>query len=611
MNIVEAMISIASRIQLPGFLTHKDRVKSTEVWRRWAGQDVARRPATAVFDYSIARKNANVHIAVSAISQAVSMLPVNIMGTEVVKGVEREFDDNDHPANDLLRNPNPEMTLREVIRHDVTSYLGGNAFSTIERATGPNAKIELWPRDPRFVEIKLKNNRPVGYIFGEFTPQRIVYPTNRVLHIRDMAPDDPFYGIPRHESVRAEIEMDQAINLFNSMFFESGATLNMMFTPNTLLKDYQHDQLLDQIREQTSGVQRAFTFLINKYPGTLEFPDQKHSDIAFGELLKMNREKIFGAYHLPPFRGGVMQYANYANALAQDADFWVNTIMPITATIADAYNKQLIWPIYGDDVKLAFDFSMVPALQGDKKQQAEVHQIYVNIGVLTPNEVREDLGMKPLKEVAVKDPDEAEPLPDDADADADDPDDSEENELSRVIFQFMRGQGRRAVGELDKAVCHGNAMSMIFSPELTAARIVKEDHETPALLNVIALRLNAKIRQAASRAVIHVDKALPYPTNTDTQLRDFQSAYDKRAEHCKWFINSLCEDANKQTRAQLTTTLADTDRFNQSFVAMNKAVRLSFNSSRATEMAVWLIKQATDYGHSVGNDIKKEIQAVA
>ena len=462
-------------------ITHKDRVGPIDTARGYGSRaEEAYRPAITMYDLDAKNVNANVSIAIRALSDAVKSLPLNIIGTDTVGGVDRDSDDNDHPANAIINDPNPEMTIREVVSHMVKSVLGdGNAFLTIEVQTGPNKRFEIWPRDPRNVKQQLAGGKRTGYLF-QYEDQKQLYKPSRVVHIRDVNPEDPMWGKARFEAVRNEIYMDYLITEFNKNFFINGATLNLMFTPKVTLSEQQHEMILDHMAK-FQGAERAFKMLVSRFAGKLESPDMKHTDIAFEALLKHNREKIFGVFGLQPFRGGVMEYANYANAVAQDRDFWCNTVMPLTAMIEDALNKQLIWPYFaqGRDVRIQFDYSEVPALKGEPKERAEVYEIYVKNRIMSPKQVCEELGIDP--------PDEADLLPVASKPEKEDPDDDdddaapkatedEEKEGENALLSLFSDQRRQLRSGLLTYTRSGALMS----------KLVLEDKATDDLFPVMA-----------------------------------------------------------------------------------------------------------------------------
>jgi len=575
MNIFGLNISIGKQKQVQ----LKDRAAGIEAWVHYGNQKIAGRDPRTYHDLEAEKVNSSVYIAGRAISDAVASLPVKVIGMETIGGIEREYEDRDHPANKIIRNPNPTHSWIDLIRHQVKSYLGdGNAFMTIERITGPNDRVELWPRDPRQVKMTLsESGAPDGYIIGYGTPRSKTYNLNEVLHVRDLTPGSPYYGMSRINSVRDEIMMDHLANQFNSKFFENGATLHMMFTPEHDLSDTQHEQLITLINSNVSGVENAFKLFVNQFAGKLETADIKHKDIAFGELLRHNREKIFGAFGLPPFRGGIMEYANYANALAQDLDFWNNTIMPVLMVFEAAFNKQLIWPLYGEEFQIKFDLSNVPALRGDPLKQSVEYKNYVDAGIMTPDEIREKLDLPPL-------PKDQNPVPkepgEEPEPEAPTKDEVEESE--RAIHSVLRSQYAKFASSLQKKTLNGSMMSMLIDPQSLATSCFSvvdmttqmERQCVPIIKKLIIARVVNKLRVAS------------------TGNGGFNPLVSNEIKSVVRTIPATIRSHYRQTILSIQSLLVDADQYNWRLDKLLQEVRQLFTYAQAHALAGDLLSDA-------------------
>ena len=613
-------------------IVHKDKVRPSEVWKIMGGQELMQQSEKYFFDLFGQEYNANVFVCTRAITDAIVSLPVRIVTTEIVNGQETVMPDNDHEANDFLRHPNPKNTFRQIIKHNSMSLLGnGNAFNTIELVTGPNHRLEAWPRDPREVDYKPSTDQ---YIFGKNTPHMTkAYKSDRVIHIAETDVTETIFGKPRHNAVRAEMRMDMLVNRFNERFFEAGGTLGMMFTPDQNLTEDQHSQLVEALSAQTQGVEKAWALFVNMFAGKLESPDQKHKDISFLELLQHNREKIYSAFGLPPFRGGIMEYANYANALAQDADFWLNTIKPLTTQMQDAYNKQLIWPFFGDDVSLLISFDEIPALRGDPKSQAAVHKIYIETATMTTDEVREELGRSPMTEEEEED---ARGLAqrlktraiaeskgddnDDADADANGDDDNaggssggsdkddkkkskskskadksdkeEENSLSLTLYRALRKQRVSAVKLSREYTVDGRLMSRYWQPERESAMLLNVTDEThrldrlvvPSLKHNLRQRIMHSLRDVGSREVFSIDG------------RDGRRIV-------RLLVNEL-RKFNEETETRLKAVIGDCVRYSWTQTELHRSFAKEFTYTRAMEQSSILMSLLQQQGDALVHELR-------
>jgi len=543
----------------------KDRAAVADLSRFVAGKEWVARAAKTHGDFEASSVNANSYIATRAISDAIISLPVSIVEIESDAGKERIVPASDHPANEIFRNPNTEHSWSDIVSFIVKSYLNdGNAILTLERLTGPNQFLEIWPRDPRNVEISPINR---SYRFGGYTGNQIIYPREKVLHIRDMNITNPFWGIGRVATVREEILMDYFINVFNCNFFKHGAVLNLMFTPDNNLTDDQHQQVLDAMAADIGGAENAFKIFVNKYAGKFESQKMNHTDIAFQDLLKTNREKIFGVFGLPPFRGGVMEYANYANALAQDLDFWNNTIQPILTVITSAFNKQVLWPVYGQDIRMFFDLGVVPAIQGDPTQKVQRLVMLKEAGVVDGEYVRKELN---ISEDAAPTTEQMPTKPTPA---------ADQQKVANAIYQQFKLQDKRLLANLRTVTNNGNCMDVLCDPVSQLDRMLPPLSTIKEMkAGIIPLLYDIAMLQAVSN--IRASELDISALNTLLSLR--------------------LESLHNQTYDLLRITLIEADQRKWSLVQLEKAIKSQFTFGRAKSQAEILVTE-------IATQVKRQI----
>jgi HK97 family phage portal protein len=562
MSIAGLFETLFTRMSNTRTVSLKDRAAAVDVNRGNIGRDWAQRSPIANADLNAPRVNGNVYIATRAISDAIQSLPVLIVEVESDNGTERVTPAADHPAMEVLRRPNPEHSWSDIVNYLVKAYLNdGNAIFTIERITGPNQFIEIWPRDPRNVEIGTATR---NYRFGPYTQNQIIYPRESVLHIRDLDTNNPYWGIGRVSTIREEILLDYYITVFNKKFFEHGATLNLMFTPDLNLTEDQHQQILDALSAEVEGADNAFKLFINRYAGKFEYPEQKHKDIAFMQLLKHDREKIFGVFGLPPFRGGVMEYANYANALQQDADFWLNTIKPILKVITDAFNKQVLWPIYGNDIQINFDLSGVPAIQGDPSAKVKRLLDLKDKGVVSAEYVRKELG---ISEDAAPKPADAKPEPaTPAVAPA------AQEEVKQALYRQFKEQRTTIITKLRSMTMQGDFMAVLCDAESQVYRIL------PPIETVKAM-LNAVIPTIHTGAILPANSVAPTVLNDDAMTDISQS------------LAVQLEAVNDQTYGLMRSILTEADKSEWTLMQLELAIKRMFTFERAAAVAKTLLTE--------------------
>lgn len=562
-------------------ITHKDKTGIVDAME-WRKRKLVDRLPKEYWNIVSADINANIFTCVRAITDALSLLPINVVSVEESDGKVVYHDDNEHPANQLLNNPNPRYTFNDIKKFIVGSYLlDGNGFGVIEPLK--SGKIELWPRNPRHVTALPgpnghANQYEIANVHNKSDEKSFIYPASRVLHVMDLNYTNPYYGKSRIEAVRQEIAMDNYVNRFNAGFFVNGGALNLMFTPDHDLTQEQHEMLLDAIDSEVAGVDNAFTMFINRFGGKIEHPDQKHKDIAFLDLLKHNREKIFSQFGLPPFRGGVMEWANYANALQQDLDFWNNSIKPITIVIEDAMNKQIMEPYFGEGYLFKFSYEGIAALKGDPKERAEIDVMYVTAGIKTINEVRAELGKKPFSK---KELEEIQKIKSGGDKpgnsssgdDSDDDDvkkDESKKKLSRIIHKYLKSKEREITNLISSKTSNGQFMSALVNYDKMAKKSFNRLSEMDRLKNICKPELSQIFR--------YLIQGMENPYNKKGRVFDYT---DKRCEQTINLSARYLEKLNEDLFNVLVANLKEADEYNIKLNDLLRRIRNSFNMELA------------------------------
>jgi HK97 family phage portal protein len=336
--------------------------------------------------------NSSVAICVSVLSDAIVQLPADIIRVQTSKGSRTEIDDNAHPANFMFKGLNGDMTWADFMQGIVTSLLlDGNVYIQII------SKTELYLLDPSKIKINQSQDQSkiISYTYLNNNYSTTI-PRDQMIHMRNYDVHNPLKGKSMLESIRKELRMDYFVKVFNENFFKNGGVVGWMWNPEHELTIEQHKMLRKAMANEIQGVGNAFKVFINRFAGKLETPDQKHKDIAFLELLKHIRETIFGLFKVPPYKGGILEYANYANSTQQQESFWTDGVKPLVRRIVDIINKDFIWKYFDLNHELKFDYSNIAALQGDPKQRMEVLTGYKKEGILTTDECRIELGYEPL-----------------------------------------------------------------------------------------------------------------------------------------------------------------------------------------------------------------------
>jgi len=350
-------------------------------------------------DSEINQKDVNVAIAVRLISNAISGLPVKVQRQMSKEGDSVWEDDDIHELNGILRQPNPFHNLQEILCHACQSLIiTGNAKYQIA-IKGLGTPTAIWPHPSHMIKLIYDKGTglPSHYLLDP-NKRKIVLKMEEVIHLKLYHMLSPFDGIFPNQPVQDQVESNRYALQWNKLFFNNGAVPDLLFedTNSLLTSQESQEQFLESWAQRHEGVKKSHK------RGILPPGIKPHvlscniKDMAFAELIRLNREQILGFLQIPPAEAGIYEYANYANAMIQKKTYWENCLIPFIRIIQIGFNHQLVWRYWDIDHRLIIDYSGVEALQADKEVQARAVTLNYNAGLITLNEGRADLGKEPV-----------------------------------------------------------------------------------------------------------------------------------------------------------------------------------------------------------------------
>ncbi len=367
-------------------------------WEVSSGIDV---PVNST-DYINAFMNrAWVYIAVNIIADAIASVPLVIYRDIIVEGEVKPQIVDQGPLVDLLWRPNPAYSLEDLLKV-IYQGLGtcGNAYLAIEPGTA-----ELWPLLPDKVTIYPDVKGFIKkYEYKPNTKPKDYDPT-QIIHFRLPSTHDLYYGLsPMAAAVQAIVTDTYAQN-YNKEFFNRGCSTTGVLETEKKISQDTADRIQAEWRKKYGlkkgkdghGIPILHSGL--KYNPTTASP----KDMEFLGLRKMNREEILGCYRVPPAKAGIYEYANYANADAQERFFMRDGVIPNLKIIQATFNRSAL---FANSKKLycKFDLSDIQALKEDEQIKANTARTLVDGRIMTPNEVRAKFfDMPPLTEEQLED----------------------------------------------------------------------------------------------------------------------------------------------------------------------------------------------------------------
>ena len=347
------------------------------------------------------RKNAIVYRCVNEIAHGAACIPFKLF--------QGDDELDEHPLLSLLRRPNPTQAGVEYFQA-VYSYLllSGNNYAIRSDVSGEVR--ELYLLRPDRVRVKpSKTATPEAYqyvIGGKVIKTYEADPLtgeSEVKHMKLYNPLDDYYGLSPLMAAAVDIDNHNEINRHNISLLRNGARPSgaIVFKPANdrglpiQLSDGQRQQLKDDLDVKYTGAANAGKPLLLE--GDFDWREMGLSpkDMDFLQQRNMAAKDIALCFGVPSQLIGIPDAQTYANVQEARLALYEETIMPLARRIQSDLNEWLA-PVYGDDIRIEYDFESVPAMTERRRRVYENVTAAVREGIISRNEARERLGLEPI-----------------------------------------------------------------------------------------------------------------------------------------------------------------------------------------------------------------------
>jgi len=267
--------------------------------------------------------------------------------------------------------------------------LDGNFFAYIERNNGglptqiipiqcDDVSVYVSP-DGREVYYNIEQNNSIPYpITGKVS-------SDNILHIKGISTDG-IIGKSPIQTAAESLGISLSIEQFAGSFFKNGASVGGILKHPGTLKPETAKRLRASWNQSYSGsINAGKTAILEE---GMEFSPRQipNNQAQFLETRQYQVSDICRIFRVPNHLVNDLQNATYSNIEAQQIDFTTHTISPWIKRIEMALNQKLI--PFNQKGKQYFKFNLTALLRGDSKSRADYYRTLVNIGVMSPNEVR-------------------------------------------------------------------------------------------------------------------------------------------------------------------------------------------------------------------------------
>lgn len=303
----------------------------------------------------------------------------------------------EHEFLTLFSHINPVWQPNLFWQHVVADLMvEGNSFNWLDLRGG--RPFNLLRLRPQQMHIKDHPQKIVsGYVFVDELGGEHPYNFEEIMHIRTRNLSSPYRGLGEIARLRDTILLDREIKNFQYHRFKNGLPVGLLIkTTRNMGSEEELEQFSSNIASKFAGSEKSGRPMIFQ-KGEFEI-DQvarpSEEEIAFLKSMEWTRGEIGMMFGVPPSRLGVYSDVR-ANSDIEIRSYWEDTILGWQRLIAQYLNSVLIPRFWGGSRRLEVRWNTkhVRALQASEKMLAEVNEIGVRSGWMTPNEARQRIGL--------------------------------------------------------------------------------------------------------------------------------------------------------------------------------------------------------------------------
>ena len=339
------------------------------------------------FSANYAMRLSAVYRAVELISDSIAMLPVYVQ-FEDENGFRTRY--NEHSTNKLLNyQPNNLMTRYQFIKLlMIDVMLRGNGFAYIRRDEVGNA-IELQDLRPDMVTINYNElTRELNYRCN--TIQGVIEACN-MIHLVKYSKDG-INGISVLQNAKNTLALTADTEKQASNFFKSGCALSGILKVQGQLSDAQKQQIKSSWNSTYNGEASGLAVI----QGNMDY-QQISVNAADAQLLEsrlFNVSDIARFFGLSPVLLGDLSKSSYSTLEQSQLQFLSQTLQPYITMIEQEFSRKIFRP---SELNLSVNIDEKALIMTDKAALASYYVQLQQNGLMTPNEIRKELGLPAIE----------------------------------------------------------------------------------------------------------------------------------------------------------------------------------------------------------------------
>ena len=335
-------------------------------------------------------KSALVYSAIRLRQSAVARVPL-----VVYRGDGERPAGADSPAQRLLDRPNPFWTRGDLWRATET-YLGlwGSAFWGLERDAGGRV-AEIWPLRPDRMRVVPDEESYVrGFVYMAGGQEAASYLPEDVVWMRYFNPLEEYAGLSPMAPLRLSADMGlDSLRASRSALLNDSAPGMFIETQDTPTDD-EVTEFYERWEARFQGVDKVRRPAFLSGGMTVRNLGFSPREMEYFRNMRWSLEDVSRVYGVPKPMLADLEQATFSNFNTARRVFWEDTIVPQLGFYEEALNAGLMPGLGDGTLRARFDLGEVEALRETENDRAKRRIGYVKAGIMTTEEVREEMGLK-------------------------------------------------------------------------------------------------------------------------------------------------------------------------------------------------------------------------
>lgn len=327
---------------------------------------------------------------VRVLSESMAAMPFNVYRR--IPGGGKEIAE-DHPLQDVLAyQPNDWMTSfewREWMQSQM--LLWGNAYSLIKPGRRGSVDQLIPLHASRMEIVRLENGRLQYQYREDGKPTPTLYRQDQVFHLRWLSSDGVTGYVPTTLSQDA-IGLARATELYSSSFFANGAQSGTYIETDQPFRPEALQRFKQQWDDAHRGPSNSFKTVVMPHGFHKKTDPVNNQHSALVETRRLQLAEVARAYRVPLHMLNDLTDVRHSTVEQAAIDFVTFGLYPHTRRWQFACRRDLIT----EDRDYFVEFDTTALLAGDFAARAQFMREAFNMGALSVDEIRAQIGYNPL-----------------------------------------------------------------------------------------------------------------------------------------------------------------------------------------------------------------------